>query len=84
MARLTGKWLADFFEQEIPSGSINGSNLTFTLSSLPAEPHAALVMLDGLPLMQGAGLDYTISGQTITMAVAPALGQKLYCFYVKE
>lgn len=56
--------------RETPSGTINGSNVTFTLANTPKagseEGH-----LGGILLNAGGGNDYTISGATITMATAP-------------
>jgi hypothetical protein len=68
--------------QETPSGTVNGSNTSFTLVNTPVASTLSLV-LDGLTLIQGAGKDYTISGTTITMATAPATAQKLYATYSK-
>jgi hypothetical protein len=68
--------------QEVPSGAINGSNVTFTLSYTPAAGASVQIFLGGLVQIQGGGQDYTISGSTITMAAAPVLGQNLYSAYV--
>lgn len=65
--------------QEIPAGTINSSNVTFTLANNPNYGLALLLFLDGLALVQG--VDYTISGQTITMTSAPLFGQQLYAYY---
>jgi len=69
--------------QEIPSGTINGTNTAFTLAFTPVASISVRLFLDGLLLNQGAGLDYTISGATITMITAPALGQVLRAVYPK-
>ena len=69
--------------QETPSGTVNGSNTAFTLANTPAVSATVRCFLDGLSLTQGGGNDYTISGASITMASAPALGQTLYCSYSK-
>lgn len=69
--------------QEAPSGTINGSNVTFTLANTPAQALSVVLSLDGVILRQGIGLDYTISTATITMASAPAVGQILWAIYVK-
>ena len=54
---------------EVPSGAIDGTNVTFTLAN-PPDPGAALALeLNGLDIVQGT--DYTLSGNTITMAYAP-------------
>ena len=81
MSKVQGKWIGDIFEQEVPSGSVNGSNVSFALSFLP---HAKSVTLsvDGLIMRQTS--DYSISGSTITMTTAPVLGQQIYAIYVKK
>lgn len=76
----TGLQNSNFVDKEIPSGSINGSNATFTLANTPVigSDH---VYLNGLLQEAGAGNDYTISGSTITMATAPLTGEKLRVSY---
>lgn len=71
----------DFVHHVTPTGTVNGSNTTFTL---PATPWAGSVRLylDGLLMEPGAGNDYTISGATITMLSAPPTGTKLRAFYM--
>lgn len=61
---------ANFVTGELPSGSINGSNVTFTLASTPVSGSVALYY-NGQRIRAGATEDYTISGDTITMAFAP-------------
>lgn len=65
--------------QEVPSGTINGSNVTFTITTAPTTAAGFELFQDGLVLVQG--VDYTISGTTITMTVAPNFGQTLYAVY---
>lgn len=65
--------------QEVPSGAIDGTNNTFTLSQTPVGNASVKVYLDGL--FQRQGIDYSISGATITMTVAPAIGQTLDANY---
>lgn len=67
--------------QETPSGTVNGSNQTFTLANTPTSNAAVLLWVDSVIQIQGT--DYTIVGATITMTVAPATGQGLYAFYTK-
>jgi hypothetical protein len=57
--------------RETPSGTINGSNQTFTLVNTPVSGTEELHQ-NGLLLRAGASYDYTISGATITMNTAPA------------
>lgn len=49
---------------ETPSGSVNGSNVTFTVTQTPV-----YLVSDGATYFDGAG--YTIVGLTVTMTVAP-------------
>lgn len=62
------------------SGTIDGSNVTFTISQTPLA-NTLDVRLNGQVLRSGAGNDYTISGTTITMAVAPISGDYLDARY---
>src|SRR5579863_4389174 len=57
--------------QGAPTGSINGSNTSFTLSPTPAVAGNVNCFLNGIQQQQGAGNDYTISGATITYLTAP-------------
>lgn len=68
--------------QETPSGTVNGSNVTFTLSFTPGTAGALLCHLDGQ--LQTLTTDYTRSGVTLTMIAAPATGQILVCQYSKN
>jgi len=70
------------FVQEVPTGTINGSNVTFSLGFAPAFPLGVMGYCDRLPLING--VDYTISGVTITMGAAPALGQDLFFSYMRR
>jgi hypothetical protein len=72
----------NFVDKEIPSGSINGANATFTLANTPTAG-SEHVYLNGLLQESGAGNDYTISGATITMLTAPLTGDKLRVTYRK-
>ncbi len=72
---------SDFARGEIPSGIINGSNVTFTLSSAPQGE--VMLFYNGQRLRSGAGNDFTMSGATITMAFAPTGSDVLMCDYLK-
>lgn len=64
---------------EVPSGTVNGSNTTFTLSHTPASSSGVIVLLDGIN--QYNGVDYTVSGNTITFTAAPATGSSPFAYY---
>jgi hypothetical protein len=61
-----------FIDAEIPSGTLDGVNATFTLSNTPTPAASAAVYRNGL-LMRQAG-DFTISGNAIAF-VAGAIPQ---------
>jgi len=65
--------------QETPSGTVNGSNVTFTLSATPAVAATLTCHEDGLLITLTT--DYTRSGATLTMVTAPATGQIIVCQY---
>jgi len=67
--------------QGAPTGSINSSNTSFTLSPTPTQASDVDCFENGLQQQQGAGNDYTISGATITYLTAPATGTKLNCLW---
>ena len=69
------------WNQAAPSGSINGSNTSFTLSPTPAASADVNCFLNGVQQQQGSGNDYTISGATITYLTAPPTGSKLNCLW---
>lgn len=57
--------------QEAPAGAVNGVNVTFTLSQTPSADAIVNLTLNGVGQRQGPGLEYTISGATITFATPP-------------
>jgi hypothetical protein len=73
---------SSFVVRETPTGTINGSNTTFTLANTPLSG-TEVVFLNGILQDAGAGNDYTISGGTITFLTAPATGDKIRVNYQK-
>ncbi len=62
-----------FVDADIPTPATDGVTTIFTLPSGAPSPAKSLILtLGGLAQDQGAGLDYTLSGATITYATAPA------------
>lgn len=82
MSTLDAQSLKRFWTDETPSGTINGSNTVFTVSSLPVENEAVDVYVDGIK--QIPTTDYSVSGATITFVVAPAPGQSVRVDYIKR
>lgn len=81
MSKFQGKWFGSIFEQEVPSGTVNGSNVTFTLASSPHSSKAVVVVVNGL--IQRQTTHYSVSGSTITFVTAPTTGQEIYAIYLK-
>lgn len=75
----TSDIVAGLATRETPSGTINGSNTSFTLANTPVSGTES-VYLNGV-LQEPGGIDYTISGGTITYATAPASGDQLRATY---
>jgi hypothetical protein len=72
----------NFVDKETPSGTIDGSNATFTLANTPVAG-SEHVYLNGVLQESGAGNDYTISGGTITMLSSPLSGERIKVTYRK-
>lgn len=71
----------NFSDDETPSGVIDGVNAAFGLANAPNPANSLVLVKNGAILQQGIGKDYTLSGSTITMAVAPAGGDVLLAWY---
>jgi hypothetical protein len=70
----------NFSDKETPAGSINGSNVTFTLANTPTAG-SEHVYLNGVLQDSGAGNDYTIATTVVTFSTAPATGDKVRVSY---
>ncbi|MBV8807618.1 MAG: hypothetical protein JO033_02995 [Acidobacteriaceae bacterium] len=72
---------ATFVDAETPQGSVNGTNSTFTLSQAPSPTASLMLYRNGL--VQASGIDFTLSGQSITFLSAsiPKSGDTLLAFY---
>lgn len=75
---------SNFVARETPSGTINGSNAAFTLANTPISG-TEHVYFNGMLLESGAGNDYTISTNTLTMLTSyiPVTGDKIRVSYFK-
>ncbi len=67
---------------ETPTGSIDGTNTTFTLAFTPTAGSTRL-FLNGLRQKPGAGNSYTQVGTTITLSEAPQAGDELLVDYFR-
>ncbi|MDP2998828.1 MAG: hypothetical protein Q8N47_15180, partial [Bryobacterales bacterium] len=70
-----------FIDGEVPGGVIDGSNTVFTLVEAPVPESGLMVYRNGL--LQKSGIDYTLTGVTITFLTAstPQAGDLLLVFY---
>lgn len=71
-----------FADNETPSGTVNGSNDTFTLAQTPS-PAGSLVLFKNGQRMKAAGADYTLTTNSIVFATAaiPVTGDVLIADY---
>ncbi|MBD3207725.1 hypothetical protein GF319_15455 [Candidatus Bathyarchaeota archaeon] len=70
-----------YVDKETPTGSIDGSNTTFTLDRTPNPAASLQLYLNGLLLKEGTGNDYTIDGKEITMLYAPEADSNFLAWY---
>ena len=68
-----------FVYRETPSGSVNGSNTSFTLAHAPNPASSLCLFLNGQLLTETE--DYTLSGSTITFVAAPDSGSIIRASY---
>lgn len=67
------------FASEVPVGSINGTNFTYTLSHTPNPSSSLDCYLNGLH--QSITSDFTLSTAVITYLAAPIVADTLVCNY---
>lgn len=72
---------AKFITRETPTGAVNGSNTSYTLANTPTTG-SEMVFVNGVLMEPGAGNDYTISTNTITMLFTPQTGDKIRVTYM--
>jgi hypothetical protein len=72
---------AVFVDAQTPAGTINGTNLTFSLANTPAPAASLSLFRNGLVLAQG--IDYTLNGSALTFSgtTVPQTGDILQAFY---
>lgn len=73
----------NFADAEIPTGTINGTNPTFTLAHADTSTGTSLVLTRNGVVQQTGGNDYTLSGSTITFTTSsiPQTGDILQAWY---
>lgn len=73
----------DLVWNERLTGATDGINTNFSLAYTPASPDAIMVFLNGVLQEQGAGADFTLAGNTVTMSLSPPPESKLTATYSK-
>lgn len=83
-ASASGLGTTNFVTREVPTGTINGTNATFTLANTPTAG-TEQVYVNGVLQNVGAGNDYTISTTTITFlsGAIPQTGDVVLVSYMK-
>jgi hypothetical protein len=71
--------IANYIVRESPTGTYNSSNVVFNLAHTPVSGKE-MVYLNGV--LQYLTDDYTISGATLTMVVAPRSTDKIRVTYI--
>jgi hypothetical protein len=71
----------NFTDAEVPAGALNGANASFTLSAVPVPTSSVALYRNGV--LQKAGLDYNLSGNTVQFlsASTPQIGDTLVASY---
>lgn len=70
----------NFADWITPTGTLNGTNKIFTLPQAPS-PAASLRLYRGWQVLKSGGVDYTLSGTTITYTIAPPPTATHIAFY---
>lgn len=75
---------ANFVDNEVPAGTVNGTNPTFTLANTPVTGTVHL-FVNGVRMTAGGSADFTISSATITFnsGAIPMTGDVLLADYRK-
>ena len=79
---LPASGVAPFPYSESPKGTIDGSNKVFTLTYVANQIPKPILIVNGATQDPGnSPVDFTVSGNTITYAVAPEVGATHYIWY---
>lgn len=70
----------NFADWITPTGTLNGTNKVFTLPQAP-NPVASLRLYRGWQVLKPGGVDFTLSGNTITYTIAPPPTATHLAFY---
>ena len=74
---------ATYVDAEVPSGTKNNVNVTFTLAGTPAPSSSLQLFVGGLLMTPGTAGDYVLGTATITMTAAPGPNDTMLVYYRK-
>lgn len=66
---------------EVPVGVVDDVNTTFVLDNAPSPTKSLMLFINGVLQIQGIGKDYTLTSDTIQMAVPIQAGSKIVATY---
>jgi hypothetical protein len=80
-ARSATASVPNFADEETPAGATNGSNAAFSLAHTPSPAASLILVRNGLVMK--AGMDFALSGNTVTFggAAVPQSGDTIQAFY---
>lgn len=67
-----------------PAGAIDGSNVTFTLPTVPSPASSLMFFKNGQLLTSGSEADYTLTSATVTLAAPPFPDDTLSALYTYQ
>lgn len=68
---------------EVPSGTIDGINMVFTLAYQPVSAASVMLFLNGRLTREGVSNDYVLSGSAVSMMTAPMADDVLLASYLR-
>lgn len=74
-----------YFNAEVPTGAINGTNQAYTLSRTPNPTTSVEFFYNGQLQKQGVGADYTLSGKIMTfLIITPSGSDTVFAIYLSS
>ena len=77
----TGLVEANFIDNEVPAGDLDGADVTYTLANTPSPSTSLKVYLNGIRQDEGGADDYTQAAGVITFNAAPISTDKILADY---
>ena len=80
-ADTTGLTEANFEENEVPVGDLDGVDVTYTLAQTPSPANSLKLYLNGIRQDEGGADDFTLTTNVITFSAAPISTDKILADY---